>query len=99
VILEQAILTVRPGSEAEFEAAVEKAKEVLAQSKGFRSLRLARGIEDPSTFLLLNEWDQLEDHTVGFRESELFVRWRELIGSYFTKPPEVVHFEAPTVTR
>lgn len=98
MILEQAVFAITPGAEADFEAAMEQAKEVISQARGFRSLKLMRGIEHPSTYLLINEWDSVEDHMVGFRESELFVRWRELIGPYFAAPPEVEHFEAAAVT-
>jgi heme-degrading monooxygenase HmoA len=99
VILERAIFAVQPGSEHDFEAAMDQAKEVISQSGGFHSFRLQRGIEQPSTYLLLIEWDSVEDHMQGFRESDLFVRWRELIGSYFAAPPEVEHYEAPVVTK
>ena len=99
MILERAIFEVRPGSEQDFEAAMEQAKEVLAQAAGFHSFRLQRGIEQPSTYLLLIEWGTVEDHMQGFRESDLFVRWRELIGSYFAAPPQVEHYEAPVVTK
>ncbi|MGH2929224.1 MAG: antibiotic biosynthesis monooxygenase family protein [Solirubrobacteraceae bacterium] len=99
MILERAIFQVQPGSEQDFEAAMEEAKNVLAQSGGFRRLRLSRGIEQPSSYLLLIEWDTLEDHTQGFRESALFVRWRELIGPYFAAAPEVEHYDAAVVTK
>jgi heme-degrading monooxygenase HmoA len=98
VILERAILAVTPGSEPDFEAAMNEAKEVIAQAAGFRSLRLQRGIERPSSYLLLVEWDSLEHHMQGFRESERFVRWRELIGPYFASAPEVEHYTAPVLT-
>ncbi len=98
MILEQAIFQIKPGSEKEFEAALEQAKEVISQAAGFRSLKLLRGIEQPSTYLLLNEWDTVEDHMQGFRESDLFARWRELIGPYFAAAPAVEHYEAPVVT-
>lgn len=78
---------------------MEQAKEVVAQADGFRSFRLQRGIDRPSTYLLLIEWGTVEDHMQGFRESELFVRWRELIGPHFAAPPEVEHYEAPVVTK
>jgi heme-degrading monooxygenase HmoA len=99
VILEQALIAVTPGSEQEFEAALQEATELISQASGFRSLRLLRGIERPSTYLLLNEWDTIEDHMVGFRESDLFVRWRELIGPYFAAAPDVEHFDEPVATR
>lgn len=98
MVLERAVFEITPGSEPAFEAAVEQAKAVVAQAAGFRSLSLARGIEQPSTYLLLIEWDTVEDHTHGFRESQLFVRWRELIGSYFASPPEVAHYASAVVT-
>ncbi len=98
MIIERATFHIEPGSEADFEAAVEQAKLVIAQAPGFRSLLLMRGIEAPSTYLLLNEWDSVEHHMSGFRESELFRRWRELIGPYFASPPEVDHYEAPGVS-
>jgi heme-degrading monooxygenase HmoA len=95
MILEQVILAITPGSEDDFEAAIEQAREVIAQASGFVSFRLQRGIENPATYLLLNEWDTVEDHMVGFRESDRFVQWRALIGPYFAAAPEVTHYEAP----
>jgi heme-degrading monooxygenase HmoA len=93
MIIERAELAITPGSEADFEAALTQAREVVSQAKGFRSLRAARGIEDPSKYLLLLEWDTLEDHTVGFRESDLYTQWRGHIGSFFSAPPSVEHFD------
>jgi heme-degrading monooxygenase HmoA len=99
MILEQAVFAITPGSERDFEAAIEQAKELVAQTRGFRSLQLRRGVEQPASYLLLIEWETLEDHMVGFRESDRFRRWRELIGPYFASPPVVQHFDAPLITR
>lgn len=93
MIIERATLTIQPGGEADFEAAFAQARQVVGRADGFRSLRIARGIESPSTYLLLIEWDTVEAHMIGFRESDRFVRWRELIGPYFAAPPAVEHFE------
>ena len=92
MIVEHAIVTIRPGSEADFEADFEQARLVIATSKGFGSLNLSRCIETPEKYLLLVEWDTLEDHTVGFRESDLFIEWRRLLSPYFKSLPEVTHF-------
>ncbi len=35
--------------------------------------------------------DSLEDHTVGFRNSQAFADWRALVGPFFAAPPEVEH--------
>jgi heme-degrading monooxygenase HmoA len=93
MILEQALFTIRPGAEGDFEAAFEQAKELLAAAPGFRSAELARGVEHPCTYLLLVRWERLEDHTEGFRNSDLFARWRALLGPFFdaAQPPAVEH--------
>jgi heme-degrading monooxygenase HmoA len=99
MILEHAVFAITPGSEGDFEAAIDEAKQLVAATSGFRSLTLRRGIEQPSTYLLLIEWDSVEAHMVGFRESDRFPRWRELIGSYFAAPPVVEHFDATAVAK
>lgn len=92
MIMETATIEVLEGQELAFEAALEQAKKVLTQAKGFNVIHVHRGIERPSTYLLALGWDTLEDHTVGFRESDLFVQWRELIGPFFANPPQVEHW-------
>jgi heme-degrading monooxygenase HmoA len=92
MVLEIADIAVLAGQEEAFAAAFREAVAQLQASPGFRSARMTRGIESPSRFVLLAEWDDLEAHTVGFRESERFTRWRELIGPFFDGPPKVEHF-------
>ena len=93
MIMESATMSVVPGREEEFLAALEEAKEVLAQAEGWRVIHVHRGVERPSTFLLAIGWDTLEDHTVKFRGGELFPRWRAIIGPYFAEPPQVEHWD------
>ena len=56
---------------------------MILGSPGCRSARMTRGVEDPGQFTLLVEWDTLEAHLEGFRGSERFTRWRELLGPHF----------------
>jgi heme-degrading monooxygenase HmoA len=93
VILEHAILPVTPGQEAEFEAAFGEAKAIIATMSGFRGLTLSRGIETPSTYLLLVQWDTLEDHTEGFRGSAEYQQWRTLLHHFYDPFPEVDHYQ------
>jgi hypothetical protein len=44
--------------------------------------------------VLLLEWDTVEDHTVGFRGSASFAKWRATVGGFFAQPPFTEHFEA-----
>jgi heme-degrading monooxygenase HmoA len=93
-ILEHAVLDVRPGEEERFEAAFEQARSSIASAAGFRGLRLERCIEAPSRYLLLVEWERLEDHVEGFRESPAFERWRSLLHHFYDPFPLVEHFRS-----
>ena len=60
---------------------------------GFRGLTLSRCLERPSTYLLLVEWETVEDHTVGFRGSVEYQEWRRLLHHFYEPFPAVEHFE------
>ena len=97
MVLELADIAVRPGQEDAFTDVYREAVAQLRASPGFRSARLTRGIESPARFVLLVEWEDLEAHTTGFRESERFPRWRSLIGPFLDGAPLVEHFtDVPT---
>ena len=49
-------------------------------------------VERPSVYLFTIRWETLEHHTEGFRGSDLFTRWRALIGPHFDGAPQVEHF-------
>lgn len=92
MVLERAQFRIVPGREDEFEQAFAHAGLVIAGSAGFLGATLSRGVESPSTYLLLVEWATLEDHTEGFRNSPAFGEWRGLIGHLFDGAPDVEHF-------
>jgi heme-degrading monooxygenase HmoA len=92
VITEQAVLDVKPGSEAEFEAAFERAKAIVVSMPGFQALRLLRCLEAPHRYLLLVEWQRFEDHTVGFRGSTEYEEWKALLHHFYDPFPVVEHF-------
>ena len=92
MILEHAVLDVVPGQEARFEAAFGEAKAIISSMPGFVSLRLDRCIETPGRYLLLVEWERLEDHTQGFRGSAEYERWRALLHEFYDPFPEVDHY-------
>jgi len=93
MILEIAFIEVLPGNHEAFQLAVSRAvSEVLSTSHGFIDFELHKGIEQENTYTFHIHWETLEDHTVGFRESERFVQWREIIGQFFVKPPIVEHW-------
>jgi heme-degrading monooxygenase HmoA len=64
----------------------------VADAPGCRSMRMTRGVESPSRFVLLVEWDSVEAHERNFRATERFGRWRAGIGPHFARPPQVEHY-------
>ena len=93
MITEIAQIDVKPGMEAEFEAAAAKARPLFARAKGSVSIELHKSIEKPQRYRLLAKWETLENHTVDFRGSPDFQEWRKLVGHCFASPPEVEHVQ------
>lgn len=91
MVLEVADISITPGSQDAFIAAFRNVRPVLAGTPGCRSIRMTRGVESPSRFVLLVEWDSVAAHEENFRGSERFATWRGAIGPYFASPPHVEH--------
>lgn len=92
MVMELAILDVRPGQAPAFEAAFREAQEIIAASPGYRRHELQRCLENAGRYVLLVWWERLEDHTQGFRGSEAYGRWRELLHRFYDPFPEVEHY-------
>lgn len=98
MILEAAILFIKPGLEAEFEQAFRKASTIIASMPGYRSHELQRCLEVRGKYLLLVRWDTLEDHTIGFRGSPEYQEWRTLLHHFYDPFPTVEHFAQVDLT-
>jgi heme-degrading monooxygenase HmoA len=97
MILELADIRIHPGQNAAFEEAIARGLQtVIAHASGFSGYKVNRGIESTERYLLQIFWNTLEDHTVGFRQSEAFAQWRAIVGPFFAAPPVVEHFELVT---
>lgn len=94
MILEHALLSVRPGEEAAFEADAQKALPIIASAKDCHGAEIRRQVENPSTYLLLVRWSSVEAH-LAFRETELFTQWRALTWPHYDTAPSVTHFQEP----
>lgn len=93
MILELAILDVKPGSEAKFVAAFEEAQKYIARIEGYISHSLQKCIEKPGRYVLLVNWQTLEAHTVGFRGSPEYAEWKKLLHHFYEPFPTVEHYE------
>ena len=91
-VLEVAILDVVDGRQQDFEAAFSEAQLIVASMPGYISHRLECCIENNNRYILLIEWQTLEDHTIGFRQSQGYQQWRRLLHHFYQPFPEVEHY-------
>ncbi len=91
MVLEIAEFIIRSGQEDEFAVAYEGAAHLVRDTPGCLSMRMTRGVESPSRFVLLIEWENVSDHTEGFRVTASFHTWREKLGPFFAETPRVEH--------
>ncbi|WP_394578560.1 antibiotic biosynthesis monooxygenase family protein [Cytobacillus firmus] len=93
MILEAVMLQVTVGMEAEYEEAFRGASKIISSMKGYISHDLQRCMEVEGKYLLLVQWESLEDHTVGFRQSNEYQQWKKQLHHFYDPFPIVEHFE------
>jgi heme-degrading monooxygenase HmoA len=98
VIVEHAILEVREGQHAAFEAAMREATPLIAASDGFLGMEVRPCIEKAGRYLLLVKWRSVADHDPGFRGSDRYPRWKALLRHFYEPFPLVEHYGEPVAT-
>lgn len=93
MILEAVFLFVKPNLTNQFETDFVKASQYISSIKGYLGHRLEKCLEVENKYLLLVEWNTLEDHTFGFRNSDVYLEWKQILHHYYEPFPIVEHFE------
>ena len=93
MILEVAVLDIKPGQELAFEGAFAKAQHIISAMPGYVSHQLQHCIEVPSRYILLVNWQTLEAHTQGFRGSAPYQEWKALLHHFYSPFPQVQHYQ------
>lgn len=91
-ILEHALLHVRCGEGAAFEAAMASARPLIAASPGFGGIEVRPPIEEGDPYLLLVYWDSVAAHRDGFRQSDRYDDWRALLHHFYDPMPQIRYF-------
>ena len=73
MILEVAILNVIQGREKHFERDFKIAGQYISSIKGYVRHSLRKCIEQENKYILLVDWEALDDHIIGFRQSEQYL--------------------------
>jgi hypothetical protein len=94
VIREVAQISIREDARGQFVTDLSRAvAEILPHVEGvIEFLHVGWCLERPNVYMFTIDWETLNDHMVGFRESEQFTQWRTLIGPHFDGPAVVEHF-------
>ena len=91
MVIERVELSVVPGQEESFEAAMRHGLALLGGADGCLSVSLARGVERASHYLLQLHWRSIDHHT-AFTKTGAFSEFRELAGPHFAERPAMEHF-------
>lgn len=92
MILELAILNIKPGLSADFEKAFSEAQKIISSMDGYISHQLKKCIEEADRYLLIVNWKTLKAHTEGFRNSAEYQKWKELLHHFYEPFPTVEHY-------
>lgn len=93
MILEIVTIQIKAGQEAAFEAAFKESSKLIASADGYISHELRRCLETKGKYVNIVRWQTVDDHMVGFRESERFQQYRAIVSPYYESPSQMNHYE------
>lgn len=93
MILEVAILNIKPDKADTFEKDFQIAGQYISSIEGYLEHSLNKCIEAENQYILLVEWTTVEAHEVGFRQSLQYQKWKALLHDYYDPFPQVLHYE------
>ncbi|MEM1251373.1 MAG: antibiotic biosynthesis monooxygenase [Cyanobacteria bacterium P01_H01_bin.21] len=99
MILEVALLDIKPGETELFEAAFQQAQDIISSMAGYGGHQLQKCVEKENRYVLLVTWQTLEHHTKGFRESDEYQTWKSLLHHFYDPFPVVEHYQLVAGTR
>ena len=93
MIIERVELQVAEGKEEAFATILGDARKILSSADGCRSVAAARGVENPSKFLLLLEWDSVGHHVAftGLNYNLCLLIAKATLGVYDCSSKPLVH--------
>jgi heme-degrading monooxygenase HmoA len=99
MILEVAIMKIKPDLIKKFETVFPKAAAISASTPGYISHELQRCVETKGKYFYLIRWESIEAHMVNFRQSPRREEFRKLLGEFWAEPNSTEHFEAVSEDR
>ena len=93
MILEVAILNIKEGTSEAFETNFQKAQTIISSMGGYISHQLKKCVEQDDKYILLVNWETVEDHEIGFRQSVEYQEWKALLHHFYEPFPIVEHYK------
>ena len=93
MITEVAVLNIKKNESEMFETAFEEAQLIISSMKGYIEHELLKCLEEANKYLLIVRWQNLEDHTEGFRKNTQYSEWKNLLHHFYEPFPIVVHYK------
>jgi len=69
-----------------------QAAPMLTPAKGYRGHKLVKGVELPDRYVLLVDWDSVDDHMAWMKVNE--AAFLGAVGPFTSGPPDIKHFGA-----
>jgi heme-degrading monooxygenase HmoA len=92
MVVEIALLKAKSGAADELRKGLQAARAVIARAPGYLRSEFYQGVESPDSFILRVEWETLEAHISGFRQSPLLPEWRRHFYHFVDGTPVVTHY-------
>lgn len=93
MIQEIAMLDVKEEKLEAFEGDFMKASKYISSIEGYIKHSLSKCLESENRYFLYVEWETLENHVVGFRESKEYLAWKRILHHYYEPFPVVEHYK------
>jgi heme-degrading monooxygenase HmoA len=92
MLVERSELLIKAGVEDDFAAVMnDRGLPILKGVPGVVSVQMGRGVENPSKFILLVEWETMDAHT-AFKSNPVYPEFGQLFGPY-AQGGTMEHFE------
>jgi quinol monooxygenase YgiN len=82
---------------SEFEGAYADAHAALEASPHCLAYEVSHGIEEPEHYVVRIEWDSVEGHEQGFRQSPGFAPFFAAVKPFFEQIEEMHHYETTSI--
>ena len=92
MVLETAKLSIKEGQVSGFLKAFEQAAPLIERQPGYIDHQLRASTENSEQYLLEVVWQCIDDHRIGFRQSDDYTRWSALLHHFYEPFPSVEYY-------